>query len=99
MARMLGYSPKKRKMSREARQTWTAKSYERSLRNGRAGVSIVGEFSSQGQLPQTAGRDRPQCRRTIRNVFEVRTKAFSESNSYFLRNSLFSPEVHVPNNY
>ena len=29
----------------------------------------------------------------------VQTKAFSKSNSYFLRNSLFSLKVHVPHNY
>ena len=34
----------------------------------------VGEFSSQIPLPQTTGRDEPQCRGTICDVFEVRTK-------------------------
>ena len=74
-------------------------SYERSLRSSCAGVVKVGEFSSQIPLPQTTGRDEPQCRGTIRNVFEVRTKAFSESTSHFLRNSLFLLKVHVPHNY
>ena len=69
-------------------QTCTAKSYERR----RAGVVVVnvGKFYSQFPLPQTAGRDEPQCRGTIRNVFEVRTKAFSESTSHVLRNNQFS---------
>ena len=38
-------------------------------------------------------------RGTIRNVFEVRTKAFSESTSHFLKNSQFLLKVHIPHNY
>ena len=49
-------------------QTCKMKSYERSLRSGRAGVK-VGEFSSQILLPQTIGRDETQCRGTIHNIF------------------------------
>ena len=64
--------------SRCMTQTWTAKSYERSLRSSHAGVVKFGEFSSQIQLPQTTGRDKLQCRGTIRNIFKVRTKAFSK---------------------
>ena len=74
--------------SRGTTQTCTAKSYEKSLRSGLADVVKVGKFSSQIPLPQTTGRDKLRCRGTIRNVFEVRTKAFSKSTSYFLRNSL-----------
>ena len=78
--------------SRGTTQTCTAKSYERSLRSGRAGVVKVGKFSIQIPLPQTTGKDEPQCRGTLRNVFGVRTKAFSKSTSHFL----FSLKVHVP---
>ena len=67
--------------SRGTTQTCTVKSYERSLRNGHADMAKFGEFSSQIPLPQTTGRDEPQCRGTIRNVFKVQTKAFSESTS------------------
>ena len=85
--------------SRGTTQACTAKSCERSLRSGLTGVVKFGEFSSQIPLPQTTGRDEPQCRGTICNVFKVWTKAFLKSTSYFLRNSLFSLNVHVPRNY
>ena len=74
--------------SRGTTQTCTAKSYEKSLRSDLADVVKVGKFSSQILLHQTIRRDKLRCRGTIRNVFEVRTKAFSKSTSYFLRNSL-----------
>ena len=85
--------------SRGTTQTCTTKSYEKSLRSSCAGVVKVGEFSSQILLLQTTRRDEPQCRGTILNIFEVRTKAFSKSTSHFLRNSLFLLKVHVPHNY
>ena len=85
--------------SRATTQTCTARSNERSLRIGRARVVKVREFSSQIPLPQTTGWKEQQCRETIRNIFEVRTKPFSKSTSCFLRNSLFSAELHVPHNY
>ena len=69
--------------SRGMTQTCTAKSYERSLRSGRAGMVKVGKFSIQIPLLQT-GKDEPQCRGTLRNVFGIRTKAFSKSTSQFL---------------
>ena len=81
--------------SRGTTQTGTAKSYEKSPRSGRAGVVKVGEFSNQIPLPQTTGRDEPQCRGTIRNVFEVRTKAFSKSTSYFFEKLSVFAKSHV----
>jgi len=79
--RVLGYSRKTRKISREALHKLAQRKAMRSLRSGHADMAKVGEFSSQIPLPQTTGRDEPQCRGTIRNFFEVRTKAFSESTS------------------
>ena len=85
--------------SRGMTKTCTAKSCERSLRSGLAGVVKVGEFSSQILLLQTTGRNELQCRGTVCDVFEVRTKTFQKRTSHFLRNSLFSLKVHVPRNY
>ena len=99
MAVCVRLQPQNMKMSQQARKTCTAKSYERSLRSGRAGMIKVGKFFGQIPLPQTAGKDEPQCRGTICNVFEFWTKAFLKSTSHFLRNSLFSLNVHVPHNY
>ena len=62
--------------SRGMTQTWTAKSYVRSQRSGRAGVVKVTKLASQILLPQTTGWDEPQCRGTIRNLFKVWRKAF-----------------------
>ena len=81
--------------SRGTTQTCTAKTYERSLRSSLAGVVKVGKFSSQIPLPQTTGRDEPQCRGTIRNVFEVQTKAFSKSTSYFFEKQSVFAKSHV----
>ena len=92
--RVLGYSRKTRKMSREARRKLAQRKAMRDFH----GV-VVQAWLNQIPPPQTTGRDEPQCRGTIRNVFEVRTKAFSKSTSYFLRNSLFSLKVHLPHNY
>ena len=78
--------------SRGMTQTCTVKSYERSIRSGRAGMVEVCKFSIQIPLPQTTGKDEPQCRGTLRNVFGVRTKAFLKSTSHFLS----SLKVHVP---
>ena len=55
-----------------------------------AGMVKVCKFFSQILHPQTTGKDEPQCRGTIHNVFEVQTKAFSKSNSHFLRKSVFA---------
>ena len=58
--------------------TTQTRNNERSLRSSRAGVVKVSEFSSEILPPQTTSRDEPQCRGTIRNVFEVQTKACSK---------------------
>ena len=71
--------------SRGTTHTCTARSNGRSLRSGRARVVKVREFSSQIPLPKTTGREEWQRRGTIRNIFEVRTKAFLKSTSCFLR--------------
>ena len=79
--RVLGYIQPQNTKDRSigTTQTGTVKSNERSLKNGRAGVVKVSEFLSQILLPQTTGRDEPQCRRTICNIFEVRMNVFSKS--------------------
>lgn len=82
--------------SRGATQTCTAKSNRRSLRSGCAGIVKVSEFSSQIPLLQTTGRNKLQCRGTIRNVFEVQTKAFRKLPLTFLKNSLFLLKVYIP---
>ena len=64
--------------TRGTTQTYTAKSYEWSLRGGCACMVKVSKFSSQIPLPQTTRRDEPQCRGTICNIFEVQMKAFSK---------------------
>ena len=78
--------------SRGGTQTCTAKSNKRSLRSGCAGIVKVSEFSSQIPLLQTTGRNKLQCRGTIRNVFEVWIKAFLKIISHFLRKSFFFTE-------
>ena len=85
--------------SRGTTETYTVKSFERSLRSGHTGLVKVSEFSSQIRLLQTNGRDEPKCRGTIRNIFKIRTKAFSKNTSNILRNSIFSQKVYVPHNY
>ena len=62
--------------SRGTTQTCTTKSNEKSQRSSRAGLVQAIEFSSQIPLPQTIGRDKPQCRGKIHIVFKVRMKAF-----------------------
>ena len=52
------------------------------------------EFSSQIPLPQTTGGKEWQHRGTICNIFECMMKAFLESTSWFLRNSVFSTKLH-----
>ena len=84
--------------SRGTTQTCTTRSNERFLRSGHACVVQVHEFFSQIPLPQTIGRGDQQCRETIRNIFEVCMKVFLESTSCYLRNSLFSAELHIPHN-
>ena len=69
--------------SRGTTQTCTARSNDMSLKSGRAHMVKVCEFSSQILLPQTTGRDKPQCRGTICNIFELWTKAFFERYLYF----------------
>ena len=80
-------------------QIYTAQSYERSLRSSHAGVVKVSQLSSQIPFPQTTRRDKPQCRGTISNVFEVRMKTFLKSTSHYLQNSPFLLKVYVPHNY
>ena len=40
-----------------------------------------------------------ECRGTIYNIFEVRTRAFLKSTSFLLRNSLFSANLIVSHNH
>ena len=55
---------------RSTTQTCTASNNERSLRSSHSHVVKVCKFSSQIMLLHTTGRDEPQCRGTIRNIFE-----------------------------
>ena len=67
----------------KSRGTTQTRSNESSLRSSCAGVVKVSEFSSEIPPPQTTGRDEPQCRWTICNIFEVKTKACSKTASKF----------------
>ena len=85
--------------SRGMTQTYTVRSDEQSQRSSCTRMVKACEFSNQILLLQATGSEEWGRRWTIRNIFEWMTKAFLESTSRFLRNSLFSAELHVPHNY